>query len=168
MSFKGKQCLLPVLPVESGKRWDSNLQKGANVVVAAKVWKKIQNWAVPFFTAADEMTAAGGQGIGDSARYPLWRSDTGCYKKKTVAFFGGIDILINNASAINLTPTGANKNRSVLIWCMISMYVVCFLWHVPVSYIYAKEKSAYTYLITSCKPETKMAGRTYCLYRYQV
>ena len=56
------------------------------------------------YTAAEEIEAAGGHAlpcIVDVREEDQIREAV----EKTVATFGGIDILINNASAINLTPT---------------------------------------------------------------
>jgi citronellol/citronellal dehydrogenase len=77
---------------------------GANIVIAAKTTEPHPKLPGTIYTAAEEIEAAGGKAlplISTSARRPRcsrrWR--------KTVETFGGIDILINNASAISLTGT---------------------------------------------------------------
>lgn len=77
---------------------------GARVVIAAKTAEPHPKLAGTIFTAADEIIAAGGEALPcivdvrheDSVEAAI---------KQAVDRFGGIDILINNASAISLTPT---------------------------------------------------------------
>jgi citronellol/citronellal dehydrogenase len=79
-------------------------QEGANIVVAAKTTEPHPKLPGTIYTAAAEIEAAGGQAL------PLMvdiRDEAMVYGavQQAVDKFGGIDILINNASAINLTPT---------------------------------------------------------------
>jgi len=77
---------------------------GANVAIAAKTTEPNPKLPGTIYTAAREIVAAGGQclplqvDIRDEAQVV----DAA---KKTAEKFGGIDIVINNASAINLTGT---------------------------------------------------------------
>ncbi len=77
---------------------------GANVAIAAKTVKPDPRLPGTIFTAAEEIEKAGGKAL------PLAcdiRDEQGVEKAvaETVAKFGGIDILVNNASAIGLTGT---------------------------------------------------------------
>ncbi len=77
---------------------------GANVAIAAKTAEPHPKLPGTIFTAAAELEAAGG------AALPLQcdiRDESQIQRavKETVARFGGIDILVNNASAISLTGT---------------------------------------------------------------
>jgi citronellol/citronellal dehydrogenase len=77
---------------------------GANIAIAAKTVEPHPKLPGTIFTAAREIEEAGGRAL------PLQvdiREETQVYDavEKTVAEFGGIDILVNNASAINLTGT---------------------------------------------------------------
>jgi len=81
---------------------------GANVAIAAKTAEPHPKLPGTVFTAAEEITAAGKQGDGGKG-LPLVcdiRDDAAVKAAvdQTVAEFGGIDICINNASAIMLTP----------------------------------------------------------------
>ena len=79
-------------------------QDGANVTIAAKTTEPHPKLPGTIYTAAEEIEAAGGHAlpcIVDVREEDQIREAV----EKTVATFGGIDILINNASAINLTPT---------------------------------------------------------------
>lgn len=77
---------------------------GANVVVAAKTTEAHPKLPGTIYTAAEEIEAAGGKAL------PLIvdiRDEDQIAKavEKTVNHFGGLDICINNASAISLTGT---------------------------------------------------------------
>ena len=77
---------------------------GANVVVAAKTADPHPKLAGTIYTAAAEIEAAGGKAL------PLMcdiRYEDQVYAavERAVETFGGIDILVNNASAISLTGT---------------------------------------------------------------
>jgi citronellol/citronellal dehydrogenase len=76
---------------------------GANVAIAAKTVKPDPRLPGTIFTAAEDIEKAGGKAL------PLAcdiRDEQSVEKSvaETVAKFGGIDILVNNASAISLTP----------------------------------------------------------------
>ncbi|HEX7005800.1 MAG TPA: NAD(P)-dependent oxidoreductase [Alphaproteobacteria bacterium] len=77
---------------------------GANIVIAAKTVEPHPKLPGTIFTAAEEIEKAGGRAL------PLQvdiRDETQVYDAvaKTVETFGGIDVLVNNASAISLTST---------------------------------------------------------------
>jgi len=83
---------------------------GANVAIAAKTVKPDPRLPGTIFTAAEEIEKAGGKAL------PLpcdIRDEQGVEKAvaDTVAKFGGIDILVNNASAISLTGTLATPMK---------------------------------------------------------
>jgi citronellol/citronellal dehydrogenase len=77
---------------------------GANVVVVAKTTEPHPKLPGTIFTAAEEIEAAGGKAL------PLavdirFEEQVAEAVKRAVETFGGIDILVNNASAIHLTGT---------------------------------------------------------------
>jgi citronellol/citronellal dehydrogenase len=77
---------------------------GANVAIAAKTAEPHPKLPGTIFTAAEEIEKAGGKAL------PIVcdiRFDDQVHEavKKTVATFGGVDVLVNNASAISLTGT---------------------------------------------------------------
>lgn len=77
---------------------------GANIAVAAKTTEPHPKLEGTIYTAADAIEQAGGKAL------PLVvdvREEASVAEAiaKTVETFGGIDILVNNASAIQLTPT---------------------------------------------------------------
>src|SRR5258708_3404350 len=76
----------------------------ANVAIAATTAKPDPRLPGTINTAADEIEKAGGKAL--PLRCDI-RDEQGVEKAvaETVAKFGGIDILVNNASAISLTGT---------------------------------------------------------------
>ena len=77
---------------------------GANIVIAAKTAEPHPKLSGTIYTAADEIREAGGQAL------PLlvdvrYEDQVEAAMEKAAAEFGGIDILVNNASAINLAGT---------------------------------------------------------------
>jgi len=77
---------------------------GANVVIAAKTAEPHPKLPGTIFTAAEEIEAAGGKALPVivDVREEASVQDA---VDKAVETFGGIDICVNNASAISLTPT---------------------------------------------------------------
>ncbi len=77
---------------------------GANVVIAAKTAEPNPKLPGTIYTAAKEIEAAGGRAL------PLQvdvRDEAQVYGavERAIAAFGGIDVLVNNASAISMTRT---------------------------------------------------------------
>lgn len=79
---------------------------GANVAIAAKTVEPNPKLPGTIYSAAAEIEAAGGKALALACDI---RDDQQVVAaaRKTADTFGGIDILINNASAISLTPTEA-------------------------------------------------------------
>lgn len=77
---------------------------GANVVIAAKTTEPHPKLPGTIYTAAEEIEKAGGRAL---ACVVDVRDEAAVEAavQKTVETFGGIDILVNNASAISLTGT---------------------------------------------------------------
>ena len=83
---------------------------GAKIAIAAKTADPHPKLPGTIFTAAEEIVEAGG------AALPIQcdirdEEQIASAIEKTASEFGGIDILINNASAINLTPTLATPAK---------------------------------------------------------
>jgi len=83
---------------------------GANIAIAAKTTEPHPKLQGTIYTAADEIRAAGGQAL------PLVcdirdEAQVIAAIEKTVAEFGGLDICVNNASAISLTNSQATDMK---------------------------------------------------------
>ncbi len=83
---------------------------GANVVIAAKTTEPHPKLPGTIYTAAREIEEAGGKALACAVdiRYPEQIQDA---VEQAVRTFGGIDILVNNASAISLTGTSATPMK---------------------------------------------------------
>jgi len=105
MSFKGKTVLITGASRGIGKAIGLRLAKeGANIVIASKSVEENPKLGGTIYSAAAEMDAAGGKGLAVQCDI-RFEDQVQNVIDKAVATFGGIDILVNNASAINLSPT---------------------------------------------------------------
>lgn len=77
---------------------------GANIAIAAKTAEPHPTLPGTIYTAADEIVEAGGKALPLLCDIRFEEQVEGAVQK-TVEEFSGIDICINNASAISLTPT---------------------------------------------------------------
>uniref|UniRef100_H3CAS8 Hydroxysteroid dehydrogenase-like protein 2 n=1 Tax=Tetraodon nigroviridis TaxID=99883 RepID=H3CAS8_TETNG len=85
---------------------------GANVVIAAKTAVAHPKLPGTIYTAAQEVEAAGGRALACVVDIRD-EQQIGDAVEKAVHTFGGIDILVNNASAISLTGTLATPMKKV-------------------------------------------------------
>ncbi|MEO8123669.1 MAG: NAD(P)-dependent oxidoreductase [Burkholderiales bacterium] len=83
---------------------------GANIVIAAKTTETNPKLPGTIYSAAEEIEAAGGKALPVQCDI---RDEASVLTavEAAVARFGGIDILVNNASAISLTPTPATPMK---------------------------------------------------------
>jgi citronellol/citronellal dehydrogenase len=105
MSFQNKTVLITGASRGIGKAIGLRLAKeGANIVIASKSVEENPKLGGTIFTAAAEMEAAGGKALAVQCDI-RFEDQVQNVVDKAVATFGGIDMLINNASAISLTNT---------------------------------------------------------------
>jgi citronellol/citronellal dehydrogenase len=83
---------------------------GASIAIAAKTSDPNPKLPGTIHTAAEEIRAAGGTALAIQCDLRD-ENQIAAAIAQTAAEFGGIDILINNASAINLTPTEATPAK---------------------------------------------------------
>lgn len=105
MSFQNKTVIITGASRGIGKAMGLRLaREGANIVIASKSVEENPKLGGTIYSAAEEMEAAGGKALAVQCDI-RFEDQVQQVVDKTVEKFGGIDILINNASAINLTPT---------------------------------------------------------------
>ena len=79
-------------------------QDGANIAIIAKTTEPHPKLPGTIHTAAEELNQAGGNAIGIKTDI-RFEDQVIAAVEKTIETFGGIDICVNNASAISITPT---------------------------------------------------------------
>ncbi len=105
MSFKGKTVFITGASRGIGKAIALKLAKeGANIIIAAKSVEENPKLGGTIFSAAKEVEEAGGKALAVPCDI-RFEEQIQVAIAKGVETFGGIDILINNASAISLTST---------------------------------------------------------------
>lgn len=109
--FNGKTVFITGASRGIGKAIALKLAKdGANIVVAAKSVEENPKLGGTIYSAAAEIEAAGGKAL--AVVCDIRNEDQIIDAvNKAVERFGGIDILINNASAISLTTTEATETK---------------------------------------------------------
>jgi NAD(P)-dependent dehydrogenase (short-subunit alcohol dehydrogenase family) len=111
MSFLNKTVLITGATRGIGKAIGLRLaREGANIVIAAKSIEENPKLGGTIFSAAAEMEAAGGRALAVACDI---RSEDQIQHvvKLAVEKFGGIDVLVNNASAISLTDTEKTESK---------------------------------------------------------
>jgi len=111
ISFKNKTIFITGASRGIGKAIALRLAKeGANIVIAAKSVTEDARLGGTIFSAAEEIEAAGGKAL--AVQVDIRNEDQiEAAVKQAVERFGGIDVVINNASAIQLTPTEQTESK---------------------------------------------------------
>jgi citronellol/citronellal dehydrogenase len=105
MSLHNKTAFITGASRGIGKAIALQLAKnGANIVIAAKSVEENPKLGGTIFSAAEEIEKAGGKALPVQCDI-RFEDQIQAAIDKAVAQFGGIDIVINNASAISLSPT---------------------------------------------------------------
>ena len=106
MLFENKTVLITGGSRGIGKAIALRLAKeGANTVIVGKTAEPHPKLEGTIFTAAEEIAKAGPGNVLPLQGDIRFEESIDHIVKTTLSTFGGIDILINNASAINLYPT---------------------------------------------------------------
>ena len=121
MSFKGRTLIMSGGSRGIGLAIAKRIARdGANIVICAKTAEPHPKLPGTIYTAAEEVEAAGGQCLPvvcdirdeDAVRAAV---------AQAVERFGGLDILVNNASAISLTPTTATPMKRFDLMHQVNM-----------------------------------------------
>jgi citronellol/citronellal dehydrogenase len=111
MSFSGKSVFITGASRGIGKAIALRLaREGAYITIAAKSVKEDPRLGGTIYSAAEEIEAAGGKALPVICDI---RDEEQVIRavQKTNSIYGGIDILINNASAINLAGTSQTEMK---------------------------------------------------------
>lgn len=105
VSLKGKTLFITGASRGIGKAIALRVaSEGANIAVVAKTKEPHPKLPGTVFTAVEDIEFAGGKGLACVADV-RFEDQVQAAVDATIEEFGGIDILVNDASAINLTPT---------------------------------------------------------------
>lgn len=111
MSFAGRTVFITGASRGIGKAIALRLaQEGANIVIAAKSVEENPKLGGTIFSAATEVEKQGGKALPVQCDI-RFEDQVEQAVEQAVARFGGIDVLINNASAISLTPVMQTEPR---------------------------------------------------------
>ncbi len=103
MSFKGKTVFITGASRGIGRAIALKLaEEGAQIVIAAKSVEENPRLGGTIFSVAKEVAEAGGKALPVACDI-RFEDQIAQAVAKTIEMFGGIDILVNNASAISLT-----------------------------------------------------------------
>ena len=111
MSFQNRTVFITGASRGIGKAIALRLaSEGANIVVAAKSVEEDPRLGGTIYSAAQEIEAAGGKALAVQVDI-RHEEQIQAAVQKAVEKFGGIDVVINNASAIQLTPTEQTESK---------------------------------------------------------
>ena len=112
MIFKNKTAFITGASRGIGKAIALRLAaEGANIVVVAKSIEENPKLGGTIFSAAKEIEDAGGKALAVQCDI-RFEDQVKNAVEQAAATFGGIDILINNASAISLTPVEQTQQKA--------------------------------------------------------
>jgi NAD(P)-dependent dehydrogenase (short-subunit alcohol dehydrogenase family) len=111
MSFKNKTIFITGASRGIGKAMALKLAaEGAQIVIGAKSVEEDPRLGGTIYSAAQEVEAAGGKALAIQLDI-RYEDQIQAAMEKAAAHFGGIDVVINNASAIQLTPTDKTESK---------------------------------------------------------
>jgi citronellol/citronellal dehydrogenase len=149
MSFANRTALITGASRGIGKAIALRLAKeGCNIVIAAKSVEENAKLGGTIFSAAEEIERAGGKALPVQCdiRFEEQVANT---VEKAVERFGGIDILINNASAISLTGTEKTESKRFDLMYNINVRGTFIMTKACIPYL---KKSSNAHILTLSPP----------------
>jgi len=149
MSLKNKTVLITGASRGIGKAISLRLaREGANIIIAAKSVEENPKLGGTIFSAAAEVEEAGGQGLAVQCDI-RFEDQIQNLVQKTIERFGGIDIVVNNASAISLTPTEQTEPKRFDLMHDINVRGTFFVTKACIPYL---KKSSNAHILTLSPP----------------
>ncbi len=135
MSFTNKTVFITGANRGIGKAIALRLAKeGANIVIAAKSTTENPKLGGTIFSAAEEVEKAGGKALAVQCDI-RFEEQVKIAVEKAVERFGGIDILVNNASAISLTNTESTEPKQFDLMHSINVRGTFFVTRTCIPYL---------------------------------
>ncbi len=149
MDFKNKTVFITGASRGIGKAIGLRLAKeGANIIVAAKSIEENPKLGGTIFSAAQEMEQAGGRSLAIQCDI-RFEEQVNHAVQKAVETFGGIDMLINNASAIALTKIEQTEPKQFDLMHDINVRGTFFVSKACIPYL---KKSLNAHILTLSPP----------------
>lgn len=149
MPFKNKTVFITGASRGIGKAIALRLAKeGANVVVAAKSTEENPKLGGTIYSAAAEIEATGSKALAIQLDIRN-EAQIASAVQQTVDTFGGIDILINNASAIQLTGTEQTESKRFDLMHSINVRGTFLMTQACIPYL---KKSSNAHILTLSPP----------------
>ena len=149
MSFKNKTIFITGASRGIGKAIALRLAgEGANIVVVAKSIEENPKLGGTIFSAAKEIEDAGGKALAVQCDI-RFEEQIKKAVEKAVETFGGIDILINNASAISLTPIEQTETKAFGLMHDINVKGTFFVSKICIPYL---KKSSNAHILNLSPP----------------
>lgn len=168
--FQGKTAFITGASRGIGKAMALKLAaSGANIVIVAKSVEENPKLGGTIFSAAEEIEKAGGKALPIQCDI-RFEDQIQAAVDKAVAQFGGIDILINNASAISLTPTEKTDPKRFDLMHDINVRGTYFVTKACIPYL---KKSSNAHILTlsppvNLKPKWLAGHIAYTLTKYNM
>lgn len=168
--FQGKTAFITGASRGIGKAMALRLAaSGANIAVVAKSVEENPKLGGTIFSAAEEIERAGGKALAIQCDI-RFEDQIEAAVNKAVDRFGGIDILINNASAISLTPTEKTDPKRFDLMHDINVRGTYFVTRACIPYL---KKSGNPHILTlsppvNLKPKWLAGHIAYTLTKYNM
>ena len=149
MSFKNKTVFITGASRGIGKAMALRLAKeGANIVIAAKSTEENPKLGGTIYSAAAEIEATGSKAL--AIQLDIRNEEQiASAVQQTIDRFGGIDILINNASAIQLTGTEQTESKRFDLMHSINVHGTFLMTKACIPYL---KKSNNAHILTLSPP----------------
>jgi citronellol/citronellal dehydrogenase len=149
MPFKNKTVFITGASRGIGKAIALRLAKeGANIVVAAKSTEENPKLGGTIYSAAAEIEATGSKALAIQLDIRN-EAQIAAAVQQTIDTFGGIDILINNASAIQLTGTEQTESKRFDLMQSINVRGTFLMTQACIPYL---KKSSNAHILTLSPP----------------
>jgi citronellol/citronellal dehydrogenase len=149
MSLRNKTVLITGASRGIGKSIALRLAKeGANIIIAAKSIEENQKLGGTIFSAAEEVETSGGKALAVQCDIRFEEQVQNAVEN-AVEKFGGIDIVVNNASAISLTPTEQTEPKRFDLMHDINVRGTFFVTKACVPHL---KKSSHAHILTLSPP----------------